>query len=380
MIKEVTEWIEDNGQTASTDDLEEKLAEIQSIVSPGALEHAQTVECARYAVSLLMEPIHANSAPKVDVQMSASELLKKGIPLLMATVLHLLTFKLKPVNAKWRRQSKSKMQEQEADIQDTQTGVPQAYNVPSMDPILELEDETDDVDVLPDRLKGAADFLTALSGGNDGDEMDESGDSSNEDFDMDILLSDTDGDEESEDNNIELVQFLQQKHHPKPTVSQVPIQQKRRPGRPKAKPTPMAEPVSSYDPQTCLFTIQCAVHQPDGSNSPFEIPSTIALDELRDSVAKKLKRYAGLMDMEFSIFKVKMQTLIVPQCLANGKISTRPLKNCLVYFEDASSNGNKSVTTTSWTVPSNKQKATVSPSGQLEGSSCCEEFIKQLQQ
>ena len=32
-IKEATEWIEDNGQTASTDDLEEKLAEIQSIVS-----------------------------------------------------------------------------------------------------------------------------------------------------------------------------------------------------------------------------------------------------------------------------------------------------------------------------------------------------------
>ena len=34
MIKEVMEWIKDNGQTASTDDLEEKLAEIQSIVRP----------------------------------------------------------------------------------------------------------------------------------------------------------------------------------------------------------------------------------------------------------------------------------------------------------------------------------------------------------
>ena len=32
-IKDATEWIEDNGQTASTDDLEEKLAEIQLIVS-----------------------------------------------------------------------------------------------------------------------------------------------------------------------------------------------------------------------------------------------------------------------------------------------------------------------------------------------------------
>ncbi|KAL4062616.1 heat shock protein 70 family [Scleroderma yunnanense] len=33
-IKEATEWIEENGQTANTDDLEEKLAEIQSIVNP----------------------------------------------------------------------------------------------------------------------------------------------------------------------------------------------------------------------------------------------------------------------------------------------------------------------------------------------------------
>ncbi|KAH7909317.1 luminal binding protein, partial [Hygrophoropsis aurantiaca] len=33
-IKETTEWIDDNGQTASTEDLEEKLAEIQSVVSP----------------------------------------------------------------------------------------------------------------------------------------------------------------------------------------------------------------------------------------------------------------------------------------------------------------------------------------------------------
>jgi len=118
------------------------------------------------------------------------------------------------------------------------------------------------------------------------------------------------------------------------------------------------------------FTIQCAVRQPDGSNSPFEIPSTISLDELRDSVAKKLKRYAGLVllryrldsdkakvgatsietDEEFTIFKAKMRTLIVPQHLPNGKISTRVPKNCLVYFqdgsvEDASGNSNQSVWT-----------------------------------
>lgn len=33
-IKEATEWIDENGQSATTDDLEEKLAEIQSVVGP----------------------------------------------------------------------------------------------------------------------------------------------------------------------------------------------------------------------------------------------------------------------------------------------------------------------------------------------------------
>jgi len=33
-IKEVTEWIDENGQSATTDELEEKLAEVQSVVSP----------------------------------------------------------------------------------------------------------------------------------------------------------------------------------------------------------------------------------------------------------------------------------------------------------------------------------------------------------
>jgi heat shock protein 5 len=33
-VKETTEWIDENGQTASTEDLEEKLTEIQSVVMP----------------------------------------------------------------------------------------------------------------------------------------------------------------------------------------------------------------------------------------------------------------------------------------------------------------------------------------------------------
>jgi len=33
-IKEATEWIDDNGQSATTEEFEEKLSEIQSVVSP----------------------------------------------------------------------------------------------------------------------------------------------------------------------------------------------------------------------------------------------------------------------------------------------------------------------------------------------------------
>jgi endoplasmic reticulum chaperone BiP len=33
-VKEATEWVESNGQSASAEDLEEKLAEVQAIVNP----------------------------------------------------------------------------------------------------------------------------------------------------------------------------------------------------------------------------------------------------------------------------------------------------------------------------------------------------------
>ena len=33
-VKETTEWIEENGQTATADELEEKLAEVQRVVNP----------------------------------------------------------------------------------------------------------------------------------------------------------------------------------------------------------------------------------------------------------------------------------------------------------------------------------------------------------
>ncbi|EEB92886.1 hypothetical protein MPER_08534 [Moniliophthora perniciosa FA553] len=33
-VKEATSWIDENGQTASVEDLEEKLAEVQGVVNP----------------------------------------------------------------------------------------------------------------------------------------------------------------------------------------------------------------------------------------------------------------------------------------------------------------------------------------------------------
>ena len=228
-------------------------------------------------------PSRGNSAPPPsDLQVEVSQRKTRGRP--KTRIAQPVTSHLTNSQAKQQRQSKSKSQEQEADTQDTvQTGVLQAYNVPSMDPIFELEDETDDVDVLPDRLKGVAEFLSALSGGNDDDEADECGSSGNEDFDMDVSLSDTDGDEESEDDDIELVQFLQQKYHAKPTVNQ----QKQRPGRPKAKPIPAAEPVSFHDPQTCrTFISQChctVLITSSAQHSPFNVLFANPMDQIHHS-------------------------------------------------------------------------------------------------
>jgi len=106
---------------------------------------------------------------------------------------------------------------------------------------------------------------------------------------------------------------------------------------------------------SCLaFMIQCAVHRPDGSNSPFQVSSDISLDDLRYTVGEKLGHFPGQVllryrldsdkakagatsiqtDKELNIFKMKMRDLIVPQRLANGKLSTRQRKNILVILED----------------------------------------------
>lgn len=103
------------------------------------------------------------------------------------------------------------------------------------------------------------------------------------------------------------------------------------------------------------FTIQCTVKDSNGSNVPFSIPSTITLNELYTLVASKSvydkgslrlryrlesdKAKAGATSIgsneELDIFTQRMRPLIVPQRLANGKISTRALKAIVVHFEDA---------------------------------------------
>lgn len=106
--------------------------------------------------------------------------------------------------------------------------------------------------------------------------------------------------------------------------------------------------------------IQCAARRPDGSNSPFQVSSNILLDDLRHAVAEKLERFpdhvllryrldsdkakAGVTsintDEELDIFKTKMRELILPQRLANGKLSTRPHKSVVVLFEDGNAGEN----------------------------------------
>ena len=120
------------------------------------------------------------------------------------------------------------------------------------------------------------------------------------------------------------------------------------------------------------FMIHCAVRQPDGSKSPFQVSSDITLSDLRHRVAEKLERFPDHVvlryrldidkasagptsiktDEELKFFKDKMRDLTVPQRLPSGKLSTRPRKTVHVCFEDvgventgllAPSNGNSKV-------------------------------------
>jgi hypothetical protein len=108
------------------------------------------------------------------------------------------------------------------------------------------------------------------------------------------------------------------------------------------------------------FNISAVVKMRDGSNSPFTVAvtSSTTFDKFRSDVAEKLRCFPGLLELryrldtdkqktaatsiktveEFEIFKDRMRSLIVPQRLPSGKLSTRIPKPVTVSFEDGAEN------------------------------------------
>ena len=109
------------------------------------------------------------------------------------------------------------------------------------------------------------------------------------------------------------------------------------------------------------YNISASINnQQNGSNCPFMIASSVTLEDLYRLVAGKLGCVLpGLLKLcyrlgtdkakasatsiqteeELKIFKERMRSLIVPQRLANGKLSTRVLKPVTVCFEDSADSG-----------------------------------------
>ncbi|KAF9234994.1 hypothetical protein BU15DRAFT_65215 [Melanogaster broomeanus] len=175
------------------------------------------------------------------------------------------------------------------------------------------------------------------------------------------------------------------------------------PAKPASKGKALKEP--SYDPARCVFKIRCAVPQSRGtkmSQIQFQISSNIALDELRTVVAEKLRRFPGLVKLQYRLdSKAKtaftsiqsdddlemlietVRLLIVPPPLANGKPSTRTMKPVIVYLDDAASedesagpaptgNHNKAG------ARSSKQKPLSSSNPEMDGTEMQQEFIAAL--
>jgi hypothetical protein len=113
--------------------------------------------------------------------------------------------------------------------------------------------------------------------------------------------------------------------------------------------------------QTCninpiVFEISCVLWTQDGCDHPCIVSSSITYYMLHDVIGKKLSKrteqvqlqYPLNMDKvksqgvsiqsleEFDLFISRMQPLIVPLRLANGKPSTCALRAVMVYFENVS--------------------------------------------
>ncbi len=98
---------------------------------------------------------------------------------------------------------------------------------------------------------------------------------------------------------------------------------------------------------------------PDGSYSPFSLESSISLLDLRNVIAERFDRHPRIVQLryklsndkakapttliqnedELQIFVERMRSLLVPQRLANGRVSKRAPKNIIVYFEDPTAEG-----------------------------------------
>lgn len=94
----------------------------------------------------------------------------------------------------------------------------------------------------------------------------------------------------------------------------------------------------------------------DQANIPFVVQSTVSFDALRMQVAEKLRCFPGLLQLrynldsdkpkdpptsiqteeELKLFIAQTRSLIVPQRLAKGKLSTRQLRKVIVRFKDGS--------------------------------------------
>ena len=105
------------------------------------------------------------------------------------------------------------------------------------------------------------------------------------------------------------------------------------------------------------FLIQCIAPRPDNSNAPFEIKSTISLNNLQQAVAEKMDRFPTLIRLQYSVpdinkakdgfrsiqtedelalFKIRMRPLIIHGILSSGHLLNHIPKNPTVLFTDAS--------------------------------------------
>ncbi|KAI9455279.1 hypothetical protein HD554DRAFT_2042829 [Boletus coccyginus] len=127
-------------------------------------------------------------------------------------------------------------------------------------------------------------------------------------------------------------------------------------------------PTSAYDHDTCIFDIEYAICQQDGTNSSFWISSFTLLNSLCNLIAEKLEWFPGHVHLryhldsdkvkastisiqtedELKIFKNHMQNLLVPSLFASGKKLSHIMKKICMDQQNSDSIGNKGAMVT-WT-------------------------------